>query len=92
MKALFLGGTGLISSAASRLAIQRGWELTLVNRGKRSNFLPAEAKLIECDINDDARLKALLVGKSYDVVVQWIGFLPERVEKDVELLLGRTGQ
>lgn len=43
MKALFIGGTGLISSAVSERAIQKGWELTLLNRGRRSQFVPEGA-------------------------------------------------
>ena len=33
MKVLFVGGTGLISSACTRLAVERGVELFLLNRG-----------------------------------------------------------
>ncbi len=40
MKALFIGGTGLISSAVSRLAVERGIELTLLNRGQKGEFFP----------------------------------------------------
>lgn len=33
MKALFIGGTGVISTAVGALALARGWKLTLLNRG-----------------------------------------------------------
>ena len=57
MEALFIGGTGLISTAVSKLALQRGWELTLLNRGKHVNDLPEGAEIITVDINDDEAVK-----------------------------------
>ena len=33
MKVLFIGGTGLISSASTRLAVERGIDLFILNRG-----------------------------------------------------------
>lgn len=92
MKALFIGGTGLISTAVSELALERGWELTLFNRGKHGNNLPADARVVTIDINDEEAVKKELEGKFYDVVVEWIAFKPERVEKDIELFCGKCGQ
>ncbi|GHV39668.1 hypothetical protein FACS189490_03670 [Clostridia bacterium] len=92
MKALFLGGTGTISTAVSKLAIERGWELTILNRGKSKEFLPDGAEFIQCDINDDEKLREILSGRHFDTTVQWIGFTPERVKADIELLRGKTNQ
>ena len=71
MKALFIGGTGLISTAVSKLALQRGWELTLLNRGKHINDLPEGAEIITVDINDDEAVKKVVEGRHYDVVAEW---------------------
>jgi nucleoside-diphosphate-sugar epimerase len=94
MKALFIGGTGLISSAVSRLAVERGWDLTLINRGRRPEFTPEGAKSITLDLSDYSALKGAIAntGEEYDVVVQWIGFQPERVERDADIFNGKTGQ
>ena len=46
MKALFVGGTGCISSAVSRLAVEQGFELYLLNRGNKSNFVPSGAHVV----------------------------------------------
>ena len=75
MKALFIGGTGLISTAVSKLALQRGWELTLLNRGKHVNDLPEGAEIITVDINDDEAVKKVVEGRHYDVVVEWIDLI-----------------
>ncbi|MFA5238980.1 MAG: SDR family oxidoreductase [Phycisphaerae bacterium] len=88
MKVLFIGGTGIISSAVSKLAVEKGIELYLFNRGRRSDFVPEGAKVIKGDIKD----KSLLLGKTFDVVVDWLAFVPKDVETDIELFKGSTGQ
>jgi nucleoside-diphosphate-sugar epimerase len=92
MKALFIGGTGLISSAVSRLAVERGIELSLLNRGQRGEFFPRGAKQIVADARDQKAVREALRGQSFDVVADWIAFTPEQAEADVSLFAGRTGQ
>ncbi|NNJ08935.1 SDR family oxidoreductase [Chloroflexales bacterium ZM16-3] len=91
MKVLFIGGTGLISTACTRLAVERGDELFLLNRGNHAD-IPAGATSIIADINDRAAVEAALAGRRFDVVVNWIAFTPEQVERDIALFTGRTGQ
>ncbi|HCK66162.1 MAG TPA: NAD-dependent dehydratase, partial [Anaerolineae bacterium] len=51
MKFLFIGGTGLISSACSELAIQRGHELFLLNRSASKKYpAPQGATVLQADI------------------------------------------
>ena len=92
MKALFIGGTGLISSAVSRLAVERGVDLTLLNRGQRGDFFPPGAKQIVADSRDLAAVRAALRGQRFDVVADWIAYTPDQAAADVELFSGRTGQ
>ena len=92
MKALFIGGTGLISSAVSELAVQQGWELTLLNRGNRGQWVPEGAEVIACDVRDYASMEKALKGRTFDVVANFIGFVPAQLEPDVKLFAGRTGQ
>ncbi|WP_141501220.1 SDR family oxidoreductase [Paenibacillus luteus] len=92
MKVLFIGGTGLISEAVSKLAIERGIELYLFNRGKRDARVPSGAKVIHGDIRDPKSAAAALDGYHFDVVVDWIAFTPEQVSVDIELFRGRTKQ
>ncbi|MCA9953591.1 MAG: NAD-dependent epimerase/dehydratase family protein [Anaerolineales bacterium] len=92
MKILFIGGTGIISSACSQLAIERGYELTLLNRGQSSRPIPAGAKQIQADIRNLATTKAALEGHYFDVVVNWVAFTPEHIETDLALFTGHTGQ
>ena len=91
MKVLFIGGTGVISSACSELAVELGIDLTLLNRGRTSRYLPEGVKLLHGDINDPDTI-ALLTDHTWDAVVDWIAFAPEQVQRDIDLFRGRTGQ
>ena len=93
MKALFIGGTGIISSACSRLAVERGWDLTLLNRGVDSTRPPvAGAHTLVGDATDPGSLRAAVGSRTFDVVVNFRAFLPAQVRADVDLFAGRTGQ
>ena len=93
MKVLFIGGTGTISSACARLALERGIELYLFNRGKSTRHpIPEGARVLQGDIRDQASVERALGKMTFDVVVDWIAFTPEHVEADVAFFHGRTGQ
>lgn len=93
MKALFIGGTGTISSAITRqLANDPEWELWLINRGNRNADLPASVNVIKADINDEAAVAAKLEGHTFDVVCDFIGFVTPQLERDYRLFKGKTRQ
>jgi len=94
MKVLFLGGTGIISSACTELAMKQGIDLYLLNRGETSKRgpLPHGTKLLKGDIRDVETVKQVIGYQKFDAVVNWIGYLPEQVEKDIEIFRGRTKQ
>jgi len=85
MKALFIGGTGNISGACSRLALQRGMDLTILSRGQRSTGDLAGARFITADINNTSEVKAMLKGEYFDVIVNYIAYTPSEVERDIHL-------
>jgi nucleoside-diphosphate-sugar epimerase len=92
MKVLFIGGTGVISSACARLAVARGIDLTLFNRGQTARSIPEGARCLQGDINDRASAARVLEGQRFDAVVNWIAFTPDQVEADVGFFRGRVGQ
>jgi nucleoside-diphosphate-sugar epimerase len=92
MKVLFIGGTGIISSACAQLSLERGIDLYLLNRGRSFRPAPEGAKLIQADIRDYENTASALEGHEFDVVVDWLGFVPEHVENDIRLFSGRTTQ
>ena len=92
MKILFIGGTGTISTAISKLLIAQGHELYLLNRGTRNDVLPAGVHPLIADIHDEAKVAALIVGLSFDCVADFIAFTPPDVERDVRLFTNKTRQ
>ena len=91
MKVLFIGGTGVISSACSELALQQGIDLTLLNRGQTQRPAAEGAKYLHGDISDPA-IAELLADHTWDAVVDWIAFSPEHIQRDIDLFRGRTEQ
>ncbi len=90
MKALFIGGTGNISTPVSKLAVARGVELYHLNRGNRQ---PVNGvKNLIADLTRPEQLKQALAGHTWDVVVNWIAYTPEDILRDVEIFEGKTGQ
>lgn len=93
MKVLFIGGTGVISSACSELAVREGIDLYLLNRGQSvERPAPLGATVLFGDIRDRASAERALAGQTFDAVVDWIAFTPQHIQTDIDLLRGRTGQ
>lgn len=92
-KALFIGGTGTISTAITKLLSQMPqWQLYLINRGSRSSVVPDNVKVITADINDEAAVSKAIEGMHFDCVCDFIGFVPEQLQRDFRLFAGRTSQ
>jgi nucleoside-diphosphate-sugar epimerase len=98
MRMLFIGGTGIISSAVSPLVVSRGHDLTLINRGTSLKAeAPAGAHVIVADVNHTESFRAAIradvaANDEYDVVVQWIGYDADHVSRDIETFAGMTRQ
>jgi nucleoside-diphosphate-sugar epimerase len=90
MKVLFIGGTGNISTSSSKLAIEKGIDLYHLNRGQTLVKIP-KVKTILGDINKPNELHELKK-HDWDVVVNWIAFTPQDIERDIELFRGKTKQ
>ncbi len=91
MKVLFIGGSGNISTSVSRIAIERGIELTLLNRGKTKAEIPG-VRWLTADINNLAQTQDVLAMETFDVVVDWIAYTRQDIERDLALFTGKTGQ
>jgi nucleoside-diphosphate-sugar epimerase len=92
MKVLFIGGTGIISSACSDLALERGYKLYLLNRGKSIRPIPNAATHLVADIRQPDSVITALGSQTFDAVVEWLAFTPEQVMCDLEIFGGRTAQ
>ena len=93
IKVLFIGGSGIISSACSRLAVDHGIDLYVLNRGDTKHRpLPPEAKVLRADIRDRGAAVAALGSLEFDAVVDWVAFTTDHVRADLDLFRDRTGQ
>jgi len=92
MRVLFLGGTGVISTACTRLAAERGIELTILTRRSHGADLPAGVHNLNADVDDPGAVASALGGARFDAVVDWIAFKPAHIERDLQLFRGRTRQ
>jgi nucleoside-diphosphate-sugar epimerase len=92
VRVLFIGGTGNISLAGTRLLAERGSEVTVLNRGLSDVELPDGVRTIRADIRDAASVSEALRGEQFDVAVNWIAFTPEHVELDISLFAGMVSQ
>jgi len=91
MKVLFIGGTGIISTTVSRQTIAAGFDLYLLNRGIRCGA-PHGSHSLTADINDPEEVRAALQGLQFEVVVNWIAYTPQDIERDLALFKGNVSQ
>lgn len=92
MKALFIGGTGTISTAISRLVADSDWQLYVINRGSRNDSLQTHVNIITADINDEDDVAEKIKDLNFDVVCDFIAFVPSQLERDYRLFNGKTKQ
>ncbi len=93
MRALFIGGTGTISTAiVKQLAGMSSYEVWLLNRGNRADSIPGNVHQIIADINDEASVAEKIKDLTFDVVCEFIGFHVEDVERDYRLFKDKTKQ
>lgn len=92
-RVLFIGGNGIISSAVTALAVERGIDLTLLTRGETATRpVPDGVRQVRADIRDPQSVRTALGDAEFDAVVDWVAFTPEHVQTDIDLFRGRTGQ
>lgn len=93
MRALFIGGTGTISTAVvERLVNELQWEVWLINRGNRKNVVPENVHQIIADINNEADVAEKIKDLTFDTVCEFIGFHVQDVERDYRLFKDKTRQ
>ncbi|OII06819.1 NAD-dependent epimerase/dehydratase family protein [Curtobacterium sp. MCBA15_005] len=90
---LFIGGSGVISAACVREAVEQGFDVTVLNRGTTGGRpIPEGVTRLQADVSDRSALADALGDQRFDVVVNWIAFTPDQVQADVDFFAGRTRQ
>jgi nucleoside-diphosphate-sugar epimerase len=92
MRVLFLGGAGMIGSAAAAEAVTRGAEVTIVTRSEPKREVPAGVRALRADVRDATELHKALAGEEFEAVVNWVGYVPDDVREHPGLFDGSIGQ
>lgn len=94
MNILLIGGTGIISSEICDLSILKGYNVFVINRGRRKQFLNRKAKLIIADIHNDSvnTLKEKIKDYQFDIVIDFISYNPDQLKKTIECFTKRCKQ
>lgn len=93
LRVLFIGGTGVISSACVREAVARDVEVFVLNRGESADRpLPPGVRELRGDAREPRTVRAAVEGLDFDSVVDFVAFDPAHVQADIDLFAGRTGQ
>ena len=92
LRVLFIGGSGVISSACSQVAVESGIELSVLNRGRDTvRPLPPGVSRLRGDIRDPASVRNQIKDREFDAVVDWVAFTPDHVRADIDLFGDRAG-
>jgi nucleoside-diphosphate-sugar epimerase len=90
---LFIGGTGVISSACVARSLDQGLGVTILNRGTSTTHPPhTEAEALQADVRDAAAVREAVAGREFDVVVDFLSFTPDHVQQQLDEFADRTGQ
>ncbi|MBP1301723.1 SDR family oxidoreductase [Curtobacterium sp. 1310] len=90
---LFIGGSGIISAACVREAVEQGYDVTVLNRGTTDKRpIPDAVTRLQADVSDRTALEAAIGDQHWDVVIDFVAFTPDQVQRDIEVFTGRTNQ
>ena len=88
MKILIIGGTGVISTEVCNLAVEKKYDVYMVNRGKRKSNFNSSAKLIIADIRKETveKLREKIGEITYDVVVDFLSYNVSQLKKMLKIV------
>jgi nucleoside-diphosphate-sugar epimerase len=93
VRILFIGGTGVISSACVPRVLAAGHHLAVLNRGGTAiRPLPDGVEVLRADVRDPAAVRGAVGDREFDVVVDFVAYTPDHARSDVDVFAGRVGQ
>jgi nucleoside-diphosphate-sugar epimerase len=93
VKVLIIGGNGIISAPLSQLAVQRGYAVTLLNRGRSNDRPPITgSRSLIGDARNPESIRLAVGAERFDVVISFQVFSAEDARAMVEVFENRTGQ
>ena len=92
-KILMYGGSGIISSQIADLAIRCGHAVTMVNRGKRKQFIHPKAQCILADMKGEPiETLKLKLHNDYDTIIDFLSYTVHELQRNMELAKGHCSQ
>ncbi len=93
LSVLFLGGTGVISSACTERCLELGMEVFVLNRGRSTTRpIPSGCQPLVGDVSDPESVQAAIKDLEFDVVADFRAFTANQVQGRLEVLRDRMGQ
>lgn len=92
MKVLLLGGTGVISTEVLNLSLQKGYEVTVFNRGNSNDGLSPEVNIIIGDYQQMTCDTELFQEMYYDVVVDFLSRKPDDIRRLYNIFKDKCNQ
>jgi nucleoside-diphosphate-sugar epimerase len=93
LRVLFIGGSGVISSACARQAAGDGIDLYVLNRGQNTTRpLPAGVHELRGDVRNPGSVRDAIGELEFDSVVDFVAFAPDDVRRDIDVFRDRTRQ
>jgi len=92
MRALVIGGTRNLGPSIVQALLERGYDVTVFNRGVTSDDLPPDVKRVHGDRRDPSQLKTALTDGDFHLVVDTILYNGAEAQAVVELFSGHVGR
>jgi 2'-hydroxyisoflavone reductase len=92
MRALIIGGTRNLGPSIVKGLLQRGYEVSVFNRGQTADDLPPQVERLRGDRTDPAQLAAAIGRRTFDLVVDTTLYNGCDTLATLELFLGRVGR
>jgi len=89
---LILGGTRNLGHVTALTLIERGHDITILNRGQTVDELPATINRVRADRNDTQSMRSAIGTKSFDFVLDNTTYTQADAKQAVELFEGRTSR
>ena len=93
LRTLFVGGTGIISSACVSEALAAGHQVTVLNRGITGHRpLPEGVRVLTGDVRDPNSVDLALGAETFDVVADFLSFTSDHVQAHIDRWRDTVGQ
>jgi len=89
---LIIGGTGVLSSAVVVEAIHKGFNVTIINRGRQAHRIPKGVELIIADAKDKQTISEKLGKRSFDAVIDFICYTDTQTTESFQFYHHYTSQ